>query len=156
MYIRYHHQFHEHSLNILLLLNVYSGQNARWHVVSIKTSHIHTICTPIWRESRLLVYIFTSAFILGWKIFVDIYLHKHCKVQIYRKKTTPNNIKVTPADWDRVLIIRIWLDFYEDDMSPWVLSSIHIQRLLHFNHPSDVLKFTSDCFQGKLNSVTVF
>ncbi len=28
-----------------------------------------------------------------------------------------------------VLIIRIWLDFYEDDMSPWVLASIHIQRL---------------------------
>ncbi len=25
-------------------------------------------------------------------------------------------------------MIRIWLDFYEDDMSPWVLSSIHIQR----------------------------
>jgi hypothetical protein len=28
-------------------------------------------------------------------------------------------------------MIRIWLDFYEDDMSPWVLSSIHIQRLQH-------------------------
>jgi hypothetical protein len=27
-------------------------------------------------------------------------------------------------------MIRIWLDFYEDDMSPWVLSSIHIQRLI--------------------------
>jgi hypothetical protein len=25
-------------------------------------------------------------------------------------------------------MIRIWLDFYEDDMLPWVLSSIHIQR----------------------------
>ncbi len=24
--------------------------------------------------------------------------------------------------------IRNWLDFYEDDMSPWVLFSIHIQR----------------------------
>jgi hypothetical protein len=29
----------------------------------------------------------------------------------------------------QVTLIRIWLDFYEDDMSPWVLSSIHIQRL---------------------------
>ncbi len=28
----------------------------------------------------------------------------------------------------QVLMIRIWLDFYEDDMLPWVLSSIHIQR----------------------------
>ncbi len=28
-----------------------------------------------------------------------------------------------------VIIIRIWLDFYEDDMLPWVLASIHIQRL---------------------------
>jgi hypothetical protein len=31
----------------------------------------------------------------------------------------------------QVLMIRIWLDFYEDDMSPWVLSSIHIQRYGH-------------------------
>ena len=28
-----------------------------------------------------------------------------------------------------VIIVRIWLYFCEDDMSPWVLFSIHIQRL---------------------------
>ncbi len=58
-------------------LNVYTGQNPRWHFVSIKTSQMHTICTLITKESCLLVYIFTSAFILGWSIFVDIYFHKH-------------------------------------------------------------------------------
>jgi hypothetical protein len=29
----------------------------------------------------------------------------------------------------QVIITRICLDFYEDDMLPWVMSSIHIQRL---------------------------
>jgi hypothetical protein len=27
-------------------------------------------------------------------------------------------------------LLRIWIDFCEDDMSPWVLSSIHIQQYL--------------------------
>ncbi len=52
-------------------MNVYTGQNPRRRVVSVKTSQMRTICTLIWRESCLLVYIFTSAFILGWCIFVD-------------------------------------------------------------------------------------
>jgi hypothetical protein len=46
-------------------LNVYTGQNPRRRVVSVKTSQMRTLCTLIWRESCLLVYIFTSAFILG-------------------------------------------------------------------------------------------
>ncbi len=44
------------------------------------------------------------------------------------KKITPRNVKMTPAALRQVHILRIWLDFYEDDMSPWVLSCIHIQR----------------------------
>ncbi len=52
-------------------LNVYTGQNPRRRVVIVKTSQMRTICTLIWRESCLLVYIFASAFILGWCIFVD-------------------------------------------------------------------------------------
>jgi hypothetical protein len=36
-----------------------------------------------------------------------------------------------PLPSETGIIIRIWLDFYEDNMSPWVLflSSIHIQQL---------------------------
>jgi hypothetical protein len=29
----------------------------------------------------------------------------------------------------QVIVIRIWLDTYEDDIFPWVLSNIHIQQL---------------------------
>jgi hypothetical protein len=47
-------------------LNVYTVQNPRRRVVSIKTSQMHTICTLIGREFCLLVYIFTTALILGW------------------------------------------------------------------------------------------
>ncbi len=54
-------------------LNVYTVQNPRRRVVSVKTSQMRTICTLIWRESCLLVYIFTSDFILGWCIFVDMH-----------------------------------------------------------------------------------
>jgi hypothetical protein len=67
-------------------LNVYTGQNQRWHVVSIKTSQMRIICTLIWRESCLLVYIFTSAFILGWWIFVDMYFHKYWQSSNVQKK----------------------------------------------------------------------
>jgi hypothetical protein len=48
-----------------------------------------------------------------------------------QKEITPKNIMLTPAVGDRYLlvhIVRIWLDFYEDDMWPWALSSIHILR----------------------------
>jgi hypothetical protein len=58
---------------VSLPLNVYTVQNPRRRVVSVKTSQMRTICTLIWRESCLLVYIFTSAFILGWCIFVDMH-----------------------------------------------------------------------------------
>jgi hypothetical protein len=47
-------------------MNVYTGQNPMRRFVSVKTSQMRTICTLIWRESCLLVYIFPSAFILGW------------------------------------------------------------------------------------------
>jgi hypothetical protein len=48
------------------------------------------------------------------------------------KYTERNHLKECNDDrcrLNQVFIIRIWLDFYEDDMSPWVLSSIHIQRV---------------------------
>jgi hypothetical protein len=38
-------------------LNVYTGQNPRRRVVSVKTSQMRTLCTLIWRKSCLLVYI---------------------------------------------------------------------------------------------------
>jgi hypothetical protein len=34
---------------------------------------------------------------------------------------------VDPYRLRQVIIVRIWLDFYEDNMLPCVLSSIHIQ-----------------------------
>jgi hypothetical protein len=46
-------------------LNEDTGQNPRRHVVLIKTSQMRTICTQIWRESCLLVYVFLSASLLG-------------------------------------------------------------------------------------------
>ncbi len=85
-------------------LNVYTGQNPRRRVVSVKTSQMRTICTLIWRESCRLVYIFTLAFILGRWIFLDIYFHKHWQSSNIQKETTPKNIKVTPAVWDRYLL----------------------------------------------------
>jgi hypothetical protein len=47
-------------------------------------------------------------------------------VPIYRNKS-PQKISVDPCRLRQVIIIRIWLDFYEDDRLPWVRSSIHIQ-----------------------------
>ncbi len=41
----------------------------------------------------------------------------------------PNECKDDPCRLRQVIIKRIWPDFYEDDLSPWVLSSIHIQRI---------------------------
>jgi hypothetical protein len=52
---------------------------------------------------------------------------QYCKIQIYRKKP-PQRILGDPCRLTQVLMICIWLDFYKDDMLPWVLSSIHIQR----------------------------
>jgi hypothetical protein len=43
---------------------------------------------------------------------------------------TPKHVKMTLPSATGI-IIRIWLDFYEDDMLPWVLSraGIHKQKL---------------------------
>jgi hypothetical protein len=51
------------------------------------------------------------------------------KIQIYRNKP-PNKSQDDPCRPRKVIIVRIWLDFYDDDMLPWVLSSIHIQRAI--------------------------
>jgi hypothetical protein len=40
----------------------------------------------------------------------------------------PKECQDDPCRLIQVINIRIWLDFYEDDMSPWVQSSIRIQR----------------------------
>jgi hypothetical protein len=40
----------------------------------------------------------------------------------------PKECQDDPCRLIQVINIRIWLDFYEDDMSPWVLSSKRIQR----------------------------
>jgi hypothetical protein len=45
----------------------------------------------------------------------------------------PKECRDDPCRLRQVIIIRIWLDFYEDDMSRWVLSSIHIQRSAPLN-----------------------
>jgi hypothetical protein len=66
----------QHWESKVYTLNVYTVQNPRRRVVSVKTSQMRTICTLIWRESCLLVYIFTSAFILGWCIFVDMHFRQ--------------------------------------------------------------------------------
>ncbi len=41
---------------------------------------------------------------------------------------SPQSMLRWPLPFATGIIIRSWLDFYEDDMLPWVLSSIHIQR----------------------------
>jgi hypothetical protein len=46
-------------------LIVYTGQNPRRRVVSVKTSQMRTTCTLIWIESCLLVYIFTQLLFWG-------------------------------------------------------------------------------------------
>jgi hypothetical protein len=66
---------------------------------------------------------------IQYMIFIQNYAQPSTgKIQIYRKKP-PQRILGEPCRLRQVLMIRIWLHFYEDDMSPWVLSSIHIQRL---------------------------
>jgi hypothetical protein len=55
-------------------LNVYTVQNPRRRVVLIETSQMRTLCTLIWMESCLLVYIFVSFYSgVVWYIFVDMY-----------------------------------------------------------------------------------
>jgi hypothetical protein len=44
------------------------------------------------------------------------------------RKKSPQKMLDDPCRLRQVIIVRIWLDFYEDDMLPWVLASIHIQR----------------------------
>jgi hypothetical protein len=51
------------------------------------------------------------------------------------KYTERNHLKEyqgDPGPLRKVLIVHIWQDFYQDNMSPWVLSSIHVQRLETF------------------------
>ncbi len=50
----------------------------------------------------------------------------YTKIPNIQKEFTPKKIKMTRLR--QVIFVRIWLDFYEDDMSPWVLSSIRFQR----------------------------
>ncbi len=61
-----------------------------------------------------------------------VYMYKvnmsQITVPMYRNKS-PQKISVDPCRLRQVIITRIWLDFYEDDRLPWVLSSIHIQRI---------------------------
>ncbi len=45
----------------------------------------------------------------------------------YTERNHPKEYLGDPCFLRQLLIIRIRLDFYEDYMSPWVLSSIHIQ-----------------------------
>jgi hypothetical protein len=47
----------------------------------------------------------------------------------YTERNHPKEYEGDPCCLRHLLILGIWLDFYEDDMSPWILSSIHIQHL---------------------------
>ncbi len=48
----------------------------------------------------------------------------------YPERNHPKEYKDYPCCLRQVFIIRIWQDFYKEDLSPWVLSSIHIQRII--------------------------
>jgi hypothetical protein len=111
------------------MLNVYTGQNPRRRVISVKTAkcvqYVHWLA-----ESCLLVYIFTSAFILGWYLFKTMNSPSTGEIQIYRKKPPQRIFRwPLPSKEGTYSIIPIWLDFYVDDMSPWVLSSIPVQQV---------------------------
>ncbi len=45
---------------------------------------------------------------------------------ICTERNHPKGYNDNPCRRRQVLIIRIWLDFYEDKMSPWVLFSIYV------------------------------
>ncbi len=92
-------------------LNVYTRQNPRRHVVLKNTSQMPTICTQFGRNLSVYLSLHVS-FSPGGGIFLQIR---------FSLVKCPSIITFIPS-------IRNWLDFYEDDMSPWVLSSIHIQR----------------------------
>jgi hypothetical protein len=40
----------------------------------------------------------------------------------YTERNQPKEYQGDPCHLRQLLILRIWLDFYEDDMPPWVLS----------------------------------
>jgi hypothetical protein len=47
----------------------------------------------------------------------------------YTERNYPKEYQGDSCRQRQVLTVRIWLDFYEDDTSPWALSGIHIQRV---------------------------
>ncbi len=108
-----------------------------------------------WNESVCLFIFLVSDSLPRWFIFVDmymnictyiihnkvymnkIYIYKFYMYKVYMSQITvpmyrnksPQKMSVAPAPAWQVIIISIWLEFYEDDRwLPWVLSSIHIQR----------------------------
>jgi hypothetical protein len=56
------------------------------------------------------------------------YVFHLININQFTERNHPEEYKDDPCRMRQVLNIHIWLDFYEDDMSPWVLSSIHIQQ----------------------------
>jgi hypothetical protein len=61
--------------------------------------------------------------------FVDMSFHTVMAKFKYTERNYPKEYQGDPCRQRQVLTVRIWLDFYEDDMSPWALSGIHIQRV---------------------------